>query len=158
MEKHFKHKAFFIGKNTRNAINDGRAEFIPIFLSDVTLLFKRGILDADIAFINVSPPDEHGFCSFGIDVGNIKTPEDKAKIIIAQINKEMPRSLGNSFIHINKIDYIVKHDEPLMELPQVDPNASEEVLAVYDKIGQFVAEMIEDGSTLSWELAQFPIP
>ncbi len=156
MEKHFKHKAFFIGKNTRHAINDGRAEFIPIFLSDVTLLFKRGILDADIAFINVSPPDEHGFCSFGIDVGNIKTPADKAKIIIAQINKEMPRSLGNSFIHINKIDYIVEHDEPLMELPQVDPNASAEVLSVYDKIGQFVAEMIEDGSTLQLGIGAIP--
>lgn len=156
MEKHFKHKAFFIGKNTRNAINEGRAEFIPIFLSDVTLLFKRGILDADIAFINVSPPDEHGFCSFGIDVGNIKTPADKAKIIIAQINKEMPRSLGNSFIHINKIDYIVEHDEPLMELPQVDPNASAEVLSVYDKIGQFVAEMIEDGSTLQLGIGAIP--
>jgi len=156
MEKHFKHKAFFIGKNTRNAINDGRAEFIPIFLSDVTLLFKRGILDADIAFINVSPPDEHGFCSFGIDVGNIKTPADKAKIVIAQINKEMPRSLGNSFIHINKIDYIVKHDEPLMDLPQVDPNASAEVLSVYDKIGQFVAEMIEDGSTLQLGIGAIP--
>lgn len=156
MEKHFKHKAFFIGKNTRNAINEGRAEFIPIFLSDVTLLFKRGILDADIAFINVSPPDEHGFCSFGIDVGNIKTPADKAKIIIAQINKEMPRSLGNSFIHINKIDYLVEHDEPLMELPQVDPNASAEVLSVYDKIGQFVAEMIEDGSTLQLGIGAIP--
>ncbi len=156
MEKHFKHKAFFIGHNTRQAVNEGRAEFIPIFLSEMTLLFKRGILTPDIALINVSPPDEHGFCSYGIDVGNIKTPAEKAKIVIAQINKEMPRGLGNSFIHVNKIDYIVEHDEPLMELPQVDPHASPEIINVYDKIGQYVAEMIEDGSTLQMGIGAIP--
>jgi 4-hydroxybutyrate CoA-transferase len=79
MEKHFKHKAFFIGANARSAINEGRAEFIPIFLSEVTMLFKRGVIQADVALIHVSPPDEHGFCSYGIDVGNIKTPAEKAK-------------------------------------------------------------------------------
>ncbi len=156
MEKHFKHKAFFIGQNTRQAVNEGRAEFIPIFLSEMTLLFKRGILTPDIALINVSPPDEHGFCSYGIDVGNIKTPAEKAKVVIAQINKEMPRGLGNSFIHVNKIDYIVEHDEPLMELPQVDPHTSPEVINVYDKIGQYVAEMIEDGSTLQMGIGAIP--
>ncbi len=156
MEKHFKHKAFFIGKNTRTAVNDGRAEFIPIFLSEVTLLFKKGILNADVALINVSPPDEHGFCSYGIDVGNIKTPAEKANIVIAQVNKEMPRGLGNSFIHVNKLDYIVEHDEPLMELPQVDPHTSQEVLDVYDKIGQYVSEMIEDGSTLQLGIGAIP--
>ena len=78
MEKHFKHKAFFIGGNTRKAVNEGRAEFIPIFLSEVTLLFKNGIIQPDVALINVSPPDEFGFCSYGIDVGNIKTPAEKA--------------------------------------------------------------------------------
>jgi acetyl-CoA hydrolase len=148
MEKHFKHKAFFMGVNTRKAINEGRAEFIPIFLSEVTLLFKQGLLNADVALINVSPPDEHGFCSYGIDVGNIKTPAEKAKTVIAQINTEMPRGLGNSFIHVNKIDYIVEHSEPLMELPQIDPNAPQEELDIYNKIGGYIAEMIEDGSTL----------
>ncbi len=156
MEKHFKHKAFFIGQNTRQAVNEGRAEFIPIFLSEMTLLFKRGILKPDVALINVSPPDEHGFCSYGIDVGNIKTPAEKAKIVIAQVNKEMPRGLGNSFIHVNKIDYIVEHDEPLMELPQVDPHTSPEIINVYDKIGQYVAEMIEDGSTLQMGIGAIP--
>ena len=156
MEKHFKHKAFFIGGNTRKCINEGRAEFIPIFLSEVTLLFKRGVINADIALIHVSPPDEHGFCSYGIDVGNIKTPAEKAKIVIAQVNKEMPRSLGNSFIHINKIDYIVEHDEPLMELPQIDPNAGKELLNIYDRIGQYVSTMIEDGSTLQMGIGAIP--
>ena len=156
MEKHFQHQAFFIGGNARKAVNEGRANFIPIFLSEVTLLFKRGIIVPDIALINVSPPDDHGFCSYGIDVGNIKTPTEKAKVVIAQINHEMPRGLGNSFIHLNKIDYIVEHDEPLMELPQVDPNASKEVLAAYDKIGQYIAEMIEDGSTLQMGIGAIP--
>jgi len=156
MEKHFKHKAFFIGGNARKAINEGRAEYIPIFLSEVTMLFKKGVITADVALIHVSPPDEHGFCSYGIDVGNIKTPAEKAHIVIAQVNKEMPRGLGNSFIHINKIHYIVEENAPLLELPQVDPDASTEVMAVYDKIGKYVAELIEDGSTLQMGIGAIP--
>ncbi len=156
MEKHFKHKAFFIGANTRTAVNDGRAEFIPIFLSEVTMLFKRGVIQADVALIHVSPPDEHGFCSYGIDVGNIKTPAEKAKCVIAQVNKNMPRALGNSFIHVNKIDFIVEVDEPLKELPQVDPDATPEMLSIYDKIGQHIAGMIEDGSTLQMGIGAIP--
>ncbi|PKL82697.1 MAG: 4-hydroxybutyrate CoA-transferase [Ignavibacteriae bacterium HGW-Ignavibacteriae-3] len=156
MEKHFKHKAFFIGGNSRSAVNEGRAEFIPIFLSEVTMLFKRGVIQADVALIQVSPPDEHGFCSYGIDVGNIKTPAEKAKCIIAQVNKNMPRALGNSFIHVNKIDFIVEVDVPLKELPQVDPDATPEMITVYDKIGQNVAGMIEDGSTLQMGIGAIP--
>ncbi len=156
MEKHFKHKAFFIGGNARKAINEGRAEFIPIFLSEVTMLFKRGVIQADVALVNVSPPDEHGFCSYGIDVGNIKTPAEKAKLVIAQVNRKMPRGLGNSFIHINKIDYIVEHDEELMELPQVDPDTTPNMLAAYDKIGEHIAGLIDDGSTLQMGIGAIP--
>ena len=148
MEKHFTHKAFFIGGNARKSVNEGRSEYVPIFLSEVTMLFKRGVIVPDVALINVSPPDEHGFCSYGIDVGNIKTPAEKARIVIAQINDQMPRGLGNSFIHLNKIDFIVEHNEDLMELPQVDPDTAPNMLASYDKIGQYIAGMIEDGSTL----------
>ncbi len=156
MEKHFKHKAFFIGANTRKAINEGRSEFIPIFLSEVPLLFKRRIIPVDVALLNVSPPDEHGFCSYGVDVGTIKTAAEKAKIIIAQVNKAMPRSLGDSFIHISKIHHIVEFDEPIQELPQVDPNASKQMLNIYDKIGKHIAEMIEDGSTLQMGIGAIP--
>lgn len=156
MEKHFRHKAFFIGGNVREAVNSGRADYLPIFLSELTLLFKKGVILPDVALINVSPPDEHGYCSYGIEVGNIKTPAENSKVIIAQINDQMPRSLGNSFIHISKIDFIVEHNEPLMELPQVDPNASPEVLAAYDKIGQYIGEMIEDGSTLQMGIGAIP--
>ncbi|NOX17632.1 MAG: acetyl-CoA hydrolase/transferase family protein [Chlorobi bacterium] len=156
MEKHFKHRAFFIGQNTRTAVNEGRAEFIPIFLSEVTLLFKNGIIKPDVAMIHVSPPDEHGFCSYGIDVGNIKTPAEKSKIVIAQVNEHMPRGLGNSFIHISKIDYIVEYSEPLLELPQIDPNASTEILDIYDRIGKNVSELIEDGATLQMGIGAIP--
>jgi 4-hydroxybutyrate CoA-transferase len=156
MEKHFKLKAFFMGANVRGAVNEGRAEFIPIFLSEVTLLFKRGVIQADIALVHVSPPDEHGFCSYGIDVGNIKTPAEKAKCVIAQVNRQMPRGLGNSFIHVNKIDYLIEVDEPLRELPQVDPDASPEMLDVFDKIGRNVSDMIEDGSTLQMGIGAIP--
>jgi acyl-CoA hydrolase len=88
MEKHFRHVAFFVGHNTRKAINEGRADFVPIYLFEVPLLFKRGIIPVDVALIHVTPPDEHGFCSYGIDVGTIKTPAEKAKVIIAQVNKK----------------------------------------------------------------------
>jgi len=156
MEKHFQHKAFFIGGNTREAVNEGRAEFIPIFLSEVPFLFKRGIIKTNVALIHLSPPDEHGFCSYGVDVGTIKSAAEKADIIIAQVNNEMPRTLGDSFIHINKIDYIVEHTEPIKELPQIDPNASKELLEVYDKIGINIAELIEDGSTLQMGIGAIP--
>jgi len=156
MEKHFKHKAFFIGANARDAVNEGRAEFLPIFLSEVTMLFKRGVIQADIALIHVSPPDEHGFCSYGIDVGNIKTPAEKAKCVIAQVNRQMPRGLGNSFIHVNKIDFIVEVDEPLKELPQIDPDATAEEMEIFDRIGKNVASLIEDGCTLQMGIGAIP--
>ncbi len=156
MEKHFKHKSFFIGANVRNAVHEGRAEYIPIFLSEVPLLFKRGIIAVDVALLNVSPPDEHGFCSYGVDVGTIKSAAEKAKIIIAQINTEMPRTLGDSFIHINKIHHIVEHNEAIQELPQVDINRGEEMLSIYDRIGQNVASLIDDGSTIQMGIGVIP--
>ncbi len=156
MEKHFQHKAFFIGANTREAVNNGRAEFIPIFLSEVPLLFKHGHIKTDVALIHLSTPDEHGFCSYGVDVGTIKTAAEKSKIIIGQINNEMPRTLGDSFIHINKINYIVEKSESIKELPQIDPNTSKEFLDIYDKIGTNIAELIEDGSTLQMGIGAIP--
>lgn len=156
MEGHFKHKAFFIGGNTRKPVNEGRAEFIPIFLSEVTLLFKNNKIKSNVALIHVSPPDEHGFCSYGIDVGNIKTPAEKSDIVIAQVNNSMPRGLGNSFIHVNKIDFIVEHNTPLLELPQVDPDTTPEQIEIYDKIGENVASLIEDGSTLQMGIGAIP--
>jgi 4-hydroxybutyrate CoA-transferase len=156
MEKHFRHSAFFIGSNVRKAVNDGRADFIPIFLSEVPLLFKNDIIKSNVALINVSPPDEHGFCSYGVDVGSIKTQAEKSDFIVAQVNRNMPRTLGDSFIHINKIKYIVEYDEAIQELQQVDPDATPETTEIYNKIGWYIGDLIEDGSTLQMGIGQIP--
>lgn len=156
MEGHFKHTAFFIGGNSRQAVNEGRAEFVPIFLSEVPLLFKNGVIKPDVALINVSPPDEHGFCSYGVDVGTIKTAAEKSKIIIAQVNRKMPRALGDCFIHINKIHYVVEYEEAIQELAQVDSDLNEDTLAIYNNIGHYIADLIEDGSTLQLGIGAIP--
>jgi acetyl-CoA hydrolase len=155
MEGHFIHNATFIGSNSREAVQDGRADFIPVFLSEVPLLFKSGKIKLDVALIHVSPPDEHGFCSYGVEVGLTKTGAETAGIIIAQVNKNMPRTLGDSFIHVSKINYMVESDEEIKELPQsndVDPKMSN----VYSRIGENIAGLIEDGSTLQLGIGAIP--
>jgi len=156
MEQHFRHVSYFIGHNSRLAVNEGRADHVPIFLSEVPLLFTQGVVNLDVALIHVSPPDEHGFCSYGIDVGIIKSTADKAKVIIAQVNPRMPRSLGDTFIHINKINYIVEVDEMIQELPMVDEDMSPKAAAIYEKIGRNIADLIEDGSTLQLGIGVIP--
>ncbi len=156
MEDHFRHNAFFIGANSRLAVKEGRADFTPIFLYETPLLFAKGYIKLDVALINVSPPDEHGFCSFGVEVGLTKTGAEKAKIVIAQVNKHMPRSLGDSFIHISKIDYIVEIDEEIAELPQGERDAPPEVTEVNMKIARNIADLIEDGSTLQMGIGAIP--
>jgi 4-hydroxybutyrate CoA-transferase len=156
MEKHFRHRSFFMGVNARQAVNEGRADFIPIYLFEYPKLFGQGIIKPNIAFLHLSPPDEHGFCSFGVEVGLSKTGADKADIIVAQINKNMPRTLGDSFIHINKISYIVESDEAIMELPQGEKDMGVEKTEVFTKIGMHIAELIEDGSTLQMGIGLIP--
>ncbi|MCL5028867.1 MAG: 4-hydroxybutyrate CoA-transferase [Bacteroidetes bacterium] len=156
MDGHFRHNAFFIGSNSREAVRQGRADFTPIFLYETPLLFAKGYINLDVALIHVSPPDEHGFCSFGVEVGLTKTGAEKAKIIIAQVNKHMPRTLGDSFIHINKIKYIVEVDEEIAELPQVDKNASPEITEINKKLAYNISELIEDGSTLQMGIGAIP--
>ena len=155
MEKHFIHNATFIGKNSREAVQDGRAEFIPIFLSEIPLLFKRGEIKLDAALIHVSPPDEHGFCSLGVEVGLTKTGAESARIIIAQVNKNMPRTLGDSFIHVSKINYMVESEEDIQELPQSE-DLSPEMFNIYSRIGENIADLIEDGSTLQIGIGAIP--
>jgi 4-hydroxybutyrate CoA-transferase len=156
LQGHFRHNAYFIGGNSRKSVNEGRADFTPIYLYEYPLLFTKGILPLDVALIHVSLPDEHGFCSYGVDVGPIKNPADKAKVIIAQVNHKMPRTLGDSFIHINKINYIVEVDEPIKELPQIDKNLSPELETIYRNIGAHISELIEDGSTLQMGIGAIP--
>jgi len=156
MEGHFRHNAFFVGTNAREAVREGRADFIPIFLYETPLLFAKGYINLDAAFIHVSPPDEHGFCSFGVEVGLIKTGAEKAKLVIAQVNKNMPRTLGDSFIHVSKINYIVEVDEEISELPQGEKETLPEIIEINRKIAHNISELIEDGSTLQMGIGAIP--
>ncbi len=156
MEGHFRHNAFFIGKNVRKAVCEGRADFTPVFLHEVTLLLYSGQYSVDVALIQVSPPDEHGYCSFGVGVECTKAATDVAKVVIAQINPNMPRTLGDSFIHMSDIDYCVETEEPLKELPQLEGDETPEELENYRKIGEQVAGLIDDGSTLQLGIGRIP--
>ncbi len=140
----------FISPNVRKAVNEGRADFTPTFLSEIPGLFKRGILPLDATLAHVSLPDEHGFCSYGIEVGLTKPAAESSKMIIAEVNEQMPRTLGDSFIHVSKLDYIVEADYPLEELLQGRPGE------VQQRIGAYIAEMIPDGATLQMGIGGIP--
>jgi acyl-CoA hydrolase len=150
MEGHFRHVAFFAGANVRKAINEGRADFIPVFLSEIEALIASGSIPIDVALIHVSPPDEHGFCSFGVGIDNTKTAAEHAKVVIAQVNPKMPRTLGDSFIHINKIDHIVEVEDEILE------HAQGQISDIAKKIGSNIAGLIEDGSTLQLGIGEIP--
>ncbi len=150
MAEHFRHIAFFSGANVRTAINEGRADFIPIFLSEVESLFSSGAMPVDVALIHVSPPDEHGFCSFGVGVETTKTAAECARVVIAQVNPKMPRTLGDSFIHLNKIHHIVEVSDDILEHPQG------QISDVAMRIGRNIADLIEDGSTLQLGIGEIP--
>ena len=150
MEKHLRVNTLFISDNVRAAVNEGRADFTPIFLSEIPGLFRSGQLPLDVALIHVSPPDEHGFCSFGIEVGVTKPAAHCAKIVIAEVNEHMPRTLGDSFIHVSQLDYIVPVSYRLPEVTFGTPGE------VQKRIGQYVAELIEDGATLQIGIGGIP--
>lgn len=150
LEKHLRINNLFIGQNVRSAIHEGRADFTPCFLSEVPLLFRGGALPLDVALIHVAPPDEHGFCSLGIEAGLVKTPAQMADVVIAEINEQMPRTLGDSFIHFSKIDHAVPVNYPLAELPMGQTND------LSMKIGSHIAALIEDGSTMQMGIGAIP--
>ncbi|MEK7866730.1 MAG: GNAT family N-acetyltransferase [Planctomycetota bacterium] len=149
-EKSFRHNAFFIGANVREAVRDGRADYTPIFLSEIPSLFYKGRLRVDVALIQVSPPDRHGFCSLGISVDVVKAAVARARVVIAEVNPRMPRTLGDSFIAANRIDALVEVDEPVLELP---PSRIDEVS---DRIGLLAASLVEDGATLQMGIGTIP--
>jgi acetyl-CoA hydrolase len=150
MEGHLRVNTLFISANVRQAVHEGRADFTPVLLSEVPILFKENHLPLDAVLIQVSPPDEHGFCSLGIEAGLVKTPAQVAKIVIAEINEQMPRTLGDSFLHFSKIDYAVPVNYPLAELPMGESNE------LSMQIGQHIAELIEDGSTMQMGIGGIP--
>lgn len=150
MTGHLRVNTLFISDNVRDAVNQGRADFTPTHLSEIPCLFSSGVLPIDIALIQVSLPDEHGFCSFGVEVGVTKTAAQYAKIVIAEVNPQMPRTLGDSFIHISKIDHIVPVAYPLPEVSMGEPTE------LSKQIGQHVAGLVDNGSTLQLGIGAIP--
>jgi acetyl-CoA hydrolase len=152
MEEHLRVNTLFISHNVRKAVQEGRADFTPVLLSEFPLLFKRGILPIDVAIIHVSPPDEHGFCSLGVEVGLTKSPAESAKIIIAEVNQQMPRTLGDSFIHVSRLNYIIPVNYPIPEMAMSEEGNSE----VVEKIAGFIADLIPDGATMQLGIGAIP--
>jgi len=150
MAPHFRHNAFFIGPNVREAVNDGRADYTPVYLSEIEGLFESGAMPLDVALIQVSPPDVHGFCSFGVGVDTTLTAAKCAKFVIAQVNDQMPRTYGDSFIHVSKIDAFVESSRPLCQLPV------EKITDLHVAIARHVAGLIEDGAVLQTGIGGIP--
>ena len=150
MSGHLRVNTLFISDNVRLAVNEGRADFTPCFLSEIPGLFKNGYLPLDVALIHVGPPDEHGFCSFGIEVGVTKTAAQSAKVVIAEVNPNMPRTLGDAFIHISKLSFIVPVEYALPELPMGTTNE------LSQRIARHIAALIPDGATLQMGIGGIP--
>ncbi|HEX7223905.1 MAG TPA: acetyl-CoA hydrolase/transferase C-terminal domain-containing protein [Candidatus Limnocylindrales bacterium] len=150
MAGHFRHRALFIGPNARRAVNEGRADFVPVFLSDVPRLFDSGALPLDAVFVNATPPDAHGFCSLGTSVEAMHAAIRAAKTVIVQFNRAMPRTLGESFIHVNDIDLAVEADVPPFE------HAVGPIGDVERRIGEHVADLVSDGATLQLGIGAIP--
>lgn len=149
-EGHLRINTLFISENVREAVNDGRADFTPCLLSEVPLLFSEGVLPLDVCLAHVSPPDEHGFCSLGVEAGMTKSAAQSADRLIAEVNPQMPRTLGDSFIHFSKIDHAIPVNYPLEEFSMGEPSE------LGMQIGQHVAGLIEDGSTLQMGIGSIP--
>ncbi|MEX1249001.1 MAG: acetyl-CoA hydrolase/transferase C-terminal domain-containing protein [Anaerolineales bacterium] len=148
--KSFRHRALFVGPNAREAVNSGRADYVPVFLSEAPGLFKSRVLSVDVALIQVSPPDSHGFCSYGIEVGVTKPAAESAKHIIAEINPQMPRVLGDSFIHLSRIDHVVEVDYLLPEA------GLSSISAEHEQIAELVSELVPDEATLQLGIGALP--
>ncbi len=152
MEGHLRVNSMFISANIRKAVQEGRADFTPVLLSEFPLLFKRGVLPIDVAIIHVSTPDEHGFCSLGVEVGLTKSAAESAKIIIAEVNDKMPRTLGDSFIHVSRLTHIVPVNYPIPEHRMAGEGKSE----IVEKIAGHVASLIPDGATMQLGIGSIP--
>jgi len=150
MVGHFRVNALFVGANIRAAVNEGRADFVPVFLSEVPKMFRERIIPLDAVLIQVSPPDRHGFCSLGVSIEATRAAVLSAKHVIAQVNRHMPRTHGDGLIHVDSLTAVCQHDEPL---PVHAPGVPGEIES---KIGRFCAELIEDGSTLQMGIGGIP--
>ena len=150
MAPHFRHRALFIGPNARAAIHEGRADYVPVFLSDVPRLFQTGAVPLDHVLVNVTPPDQHGFCSLNVSVEAMHAAILAARTVIAQLNPALPRTLGESFIHVDDIDLAVEVDVPPFARP------GEPIGDIERRIGEYVAELVPDGATLQLGIGAIP--
>jgi 4-hydroxybutyrate CoA-transferase len=150
MAPHFRHRALFVGPNAREAVHEGRADYVPVFLSDVPRLFEVGELRLDAVLVNATPPDAHGFCSLGVSVEAMHAAIRAAHTVIVQFNAAMPRTLGESFIHVDDIDLAIEVDVPPYEHPVATPSD------VDRRIGEHVAALVPDGATLQLGIGAIP--
>ncbi len=146
----FRQNAFFIGPNIREDVNEGRAEYTPIFLSELPGLIRSGRMKIDVALIQVAPPDKYGFCSLGVSVDVEMAGVESAEMVIAEVNKRMPRTLGDCFVQLDDLDYIVESDVPLLTLSAPEPDE------VSDRIGENVSRLINDGATIQAGIGMIP--
>ncbi|TRX59413.1 acetyl-CoA hydrolase/transferase family protein [Fulvivirga sp. M361] len=149
-KKSFRTNSLFVGPNLRKPVANGNASYVPIFLSEIHLLFRRNILPLDVAFIHVSPPDEHGFCSLGVSVDITLPAIQTAKVVIAQVNPQVPRTHGDGIIHASCIDCAIMVDEPIFSA-HARPLTAED-----HKIGSYIAGLVEDGATLQMGIGAIP--
>jgi acyl-CoA hydrolase len=150
MVGHFRHNAMFIGANVREAINDGRADYTPIYLSEIEGLFESGAMPIDVALLELSPPDSHGYCSFGVGIDTSLTAAKCARYVVAQINDQMPRTFGDSFIHVSDLDAIVDSSRSLCAMKLAQPTEMNKAIA------SKVADLIEDGAVLQTGIGGIP--
>jgi 4-hydroxybutyrate CoA-transferase len=146
----FRHNSLFVGPADRHSVNTGESDYIPIFLHQIPEVFQRGRLPLDIAFVQVSPPDQHGHMSFGVEVLSSKSACAAAGLVVAQVNWRMPRVLGDSFIHVSEVDYVVEMSHELPELPLTDPSPLETQIAGH------VADLVPDGATMQLGIGGIP--
>jgi acyl-CoA hydrolase len=141
-KSNFRHNSFFVGNNTREAINKGMADYSPVFLSQVPGLFRSKAIHIDVALIQTSLPDKHGNMSLGVSVDIVKAAVEAASVVIAQVNAHMPRVHGDGFIHISDVNFVLPYDEPILEYENVIPGE------IAQRIGRYVSRIIQDGDTI----------
>jgi acyl-CoA hydrolase len=150
LTQYFRVNSFFIAENVRDIIQEGLGDYTPVFLSDIPRLFDSGQLPLDVALIHVTPPDAHGMCSFGVSVDIIRSAAENASLVIAQVNPNMPRTLGDCFIHVNDIDVLVPSSSPILEVPPAEATETTR------QIAEYIAALVEDGSTIEFGIGRIP--
>jgi acyl-CoA hydrolase len=149
-KRNFRHNSFFIGHHTRDAVNKGMADYTPIFLSEVCDLLYSRFVPIDVTLIQTSPPDKHGYMSLGVSVDIVKAAVENASLVIAQVNSKMPRVHGDGFIHLDNVDFIIPHDEPILEYKADADNE------IAQRIGKYVSRLIVDGDTIQVGYGSIP--